>query len=633
VIRGLTGRIVAAGVILLLLVGGGFAGLLLAIAELRSADVQVTRSATELRAASQIERLLVDMETGLRGFVLTHEETFLEPWNEGRDAFPREVNALAPGTDDPTQTARLRAIAAAGGAYIEQYGLPLIAQVRSGDPAAASVATTERGKQRVDELRSLLSDFTEAERQTYIARQDEAEGRAGTATRAATIAVAGSVGLIGLFIVYLARTLVRPVTGAARMAGRLAAGDLATRMPETGTAEIGMLERSFNSLAASLEESTAAQRRLLDQQSALRRVATLVAEGRPSEDIFSSVVAELTEQLPSEVAVLGRFEADETVTFLAGWVRGEGPAEPDGRLPLRGDSVASRVWRTRTTARMDSSDIGSGPIAEAALAREVRSSVACPIVVAGQLWGMLAAGSRNDNTLPADAEIRMAAFTELVGTALANAAARGELAASRARIVTASDDTRRRIERNLHDGAQQRLVSLGLRLRMLESAVRPDEDEVKAEILHVAGEVTGVIDELREISRGIYPASLARGGLASAVRTLARRSPLPIELDITTEAQLTEPVQAAGYYVVAEAVTNAAKHAAATVVRVTLEDRDRMLRVAVHDDGVGGADPGRGSGLTGLRDRVEALGGRLEITSPSGEGTLLVAEIPTRQTE
>ncbi len=629
-LRGLTGRIVAAGVILLLLIGGGFAAMFVAISELRSADVQVARSETDLAAASRIQGLLVDLETGLRGFVLTHEEQFLEPWNAAREAFPREVRALAESEEDPAQSTRMEAIAASGTAYIEQYGVPLIDAVRRGDPSAASVTTTALGKRRVDELRSLLDGFNDAERQTYIARQVAAQNVAETATRAATIAFAASVALIALVIVYIARTIVRPVTGAARMAGQLAAGDLTTRMPETGIAEIGVLERSFNSLAGSLEESQTAQRRLLDEQSALRRVATLVAEGRSSEDVFSSVVHELTEHLPVELAVLGRFEADETVTFLAGWERGVGPADPGGRLPLTGDDVASRVWRTRTTARTDSFDFESGPIAKAARARHVRSAVACPVVVAGHLWGMLGAASLQDEDLPANAEVRMAAFTELVGTAIANAEARSELAASRARIVTASDNARRQIERNLHDGAQQRLVSLGLRLRTLEATIPPGQQEIRAELLHVSREVTGVIDELREISRGIYPASLSRGGLVSAVRTIARRSPLPIELDIRSEAQLTEAVQAAGYYVVAEAITNAAKHASASKVHVTLEDREGILRVAVEDDGIGGADPNRGSGLTGLRDRVEALGGRLVITSAPGGGTLLVAEIPTR---
>lgn len=628
--RGLTGRIVAAGAILLLLIGGGFAGLFLAIGELRSADVQVTRSATDLRSADRIERLLVDLETGLRGFVLTGEVHFLEPWNEGREAFPREVGALAARTEDPTQAARMRAIAATGAAYIEEYGVPLIDAVRNGDPSARSVTTTELGKRRVDELRSFFDEFIEAERQTYIARQGAADNLAGTATGAATVAMAASVGLITLFIVYLSRTMVRPVTGAARMAGRLAAGDLSTRMPETGTAEIGMLERSFNSLAASLEESNAAQRRLLDQQSALRRVATLVAQGAAPVDVFGAVVRELTEHLPSEFAFLCRHEVDGMFTSVAGWQQDLGATDSGTRSPAGDDSAVARAWRSKATTRASDLAARSGPVADQARAVGITTSVASPVVVAGDQWGVLVA-TRSELPMAEDAEEWMTAFTELVATAIANADARAEVAASRTRIVTASDDARRRIERNLHDGAQQRLVSLGLRLRALESTVPPSQDQVHAEIRHVAGEVTEVIDELREISRGIYPASLSRGGLASAVRTLARRSPLPIELDIRTEARLTDAVQAAGYYVVAEAVTNAAKHASASEVRVTLEDRDAMLRVSVRDDGAGGADPADGSGLMGLRDRVEALGGRLEITSVPGEGTLIVAEIPTRE--
>jgi signal transduction histidine kinase len=626
-LRGLTGRIVAAGGILLLLIGGSFAGLFLAISELRSADVQVTRSVTDLRAASRIERLLVDMETGLRGFVITREERFLDPWNEGREAFTREVDALAESTEVLAQAARMRAIGAAGAAYIVQYGVPLIESLRSDDPSGSSVETTELGKQRMDELRSLIAEFSEAERQTFFARQETADATAAASTLAATIALGASVVLIAVFIAYLARTMVRPITNAARMAGRLAAGNLSARMPETGTAEIGTLERSFNSLAASLEESYAAQRRLLDQQSALRRVATLVAEGVAPDEVFRAAVRELTEHLPSEVAFLWRHESDGRFTGVAGWERDRGAIEP-GVRPADDDSVVAQAWRSNATRI---SDLGtpSGPVADRSRAMGLTSSVACPVVVAGDRWGLLVAG-RHDAPMADDAEEWMTAFTELVATAIANAAARAEVAASRARIVTASDEARRRIERNLHDGAQQRLVSLGLRLRTLESTVPAEQDEVRAEIRRVAGEVTGVMDELREISRGIYPASLSRGGLPSAVRALARRSPLPIQLDIRTETRLTDPVQAAGYYVVAEAVTNAAKHASATEVRVTIEDRDSTLRVSVRDDGVGGADPTGGSGLTGLRDRVEALGGRLQVTSVPGEGTLLVADIPNR---
>jgi signal transduction histidine kinase len=613
--RGLTTRIVAAGAILLLLIGPAFAGLFVAIEDLRAADAQVSRSADELREASRLEGLLIDMETGLRGFVLTREERFLEPWQQGREVLPREVNDLADRADGQSQADRMRAIAAAASAYIEDYGVPLINAVRSRDPTASSVEKTEQGKVRVDALRQLFADFIETERQDYIARQDAAGAIAQTTTVGATVALGASVALIVLVVAYLGRTLVRPVTHAAQMAGRLAAGDLSTRMPETGAAEIGLLERSFNSLAASLEESQAAQRRLLDQQRALRRVATLVAEGRAPEDVFGAAVQELAEHLPAEVAYLWRYEAaDETFIAIAGWERERGPADLPDRVPLTDDSLSARVWQSKAAAR---------------ISHDVTSSVACPVVVAGNPWGVLVA-SRRDAELAVDAESWLAAFTDLVGTAISNADARAQVAASRARVVAASDDTRRRIERNLHDGAQQRLVSLGLKLRSVELTVPLELEEVRVDLRQAGTEVTGVIDELREFSRGIYPASLSRGGLAAAVRTLARRSPIPIALEIRTQAPMSDAVQAAGYYVVAEAVTNAAKHASADEVHVILEDHEGMLRVTVRDDGVGGADPDRGSGITGLRDRVEALGGRFEIASPPGEGTTLVADIPIR---
>ena len=192
-LRGLTGRIAAAGLILLLLIGGSFAGLFVAIEELRSADAQVTRSSADLRAANHVERLLIDMETGLRGFVITREERFLEPWDAGRQAFPGEVDALAQSADVLTQETRMRDVGAAGAAYIEEYGLPLIEAVRGGDPAASSVATTEAGKRRVDELRTLLTEFIDTERQTYIARQETAVDRAAAATNIATVAFGASV--------------------------------------------------------------------------------------------------------------------------------------------------------------------------------------------------------------------------------------------------------------------------------------------------------------------------------------------------------------------------------------------------------------------------------------------------------
>jgi signal transduction histidine kinase len=256
----------------------------------------------------------------------------------------------------------------------------------------------------------------------------------------------------------------------------------------------------------------------------------------------------------------------------------------------------------------------------------IRSSVGTPIVVEDRLWGFLGAAS-SAKQLPADTEARLASFTELVATAIASAEARADLAASRARIVAAADETRRRIERDLHDGAQQRLVSLGLELRAASAAVPPQLAELGRQLSHASEEVTSVFEELREISHGIHPANLSNRGLVPALRALSRRSVLPIEFDVHVESRLPEPIEIAAYYVVSEALTNTAKHAHASVVHVELDARDTTVRLAVHDDGIGGADR-QGSGLLGLSDRIEALGGTLHVTSPTGKGTTLSIEIP-----
>jgi signal transduction histidine kinase len=251
--------------------------------------------------------------------------------------------------------------------------------------------------------------------------------------------------------------------------------------------------------------------------------------------------------------------------------------------------------------------------------------VGAPIVVEGRLWGVVIAGSTLEQPMPADTEARLASFTEHVATAVANAEGRAALAASRARIVAAADDTRRRIERDLHDRAQQRIVCLVLQLRAAQAAQSPEARQFNAQLERGLAEV---LDELREISRGIHPAVLSRGGLEPALRALARSSVIPVELNLNAQQRLPEQVEVAAYYVVSEALTNAAKHAQASVVQVELEVRDAIVRLAVSDDGIGGADPADGSGLVGLRDRVEVLGGTIEVTSPAGSGTTLLIEIP-----
>ena len=283
---------------------------------------------------------------------------------------------------------------------------------------------------------------------------------------------------------------------------------------------------------------------------------------------------------------------------------------------------------TGRPARIDSHADASGALGAASRDAGIGSAVGTPILVEGRLWGTMNAGSRLEQPLPPDAEARLAGFTELLATAIANAESRAALTASRARIVAAADETRRRIERDLHDGTQQQLVSLILNLRAARAAVPPQTGELQDDLSHIAEGLAGVLEDLREISRGIHPAILSQGGLGQALKTLARRSAVPVELDLRAGRRPPEPVVVAVYYAVAEALTNAVKHAHASVVHVELDTNGEILRLAVRDDGIGGADPAQGSGLVGLSDRIEALGGTLTVASPAGRGTTLLVEIP-----
>jgi len=367
-------------------------------------------------------------------------------------------------------------------------------------------------------------------------------------------------------------------------------------------------------------------RRLADEQAALRRVATLVARGVPPADVFQAVSAEVARLVPADAAALTRYESDGTVTAVGGWTSTGGYAHVGTRFALEG-TVSGLIFETRRPGRINSYADAPGSAAAAAREMSWHSSVGAPVIVEGSLWGALAVVSTSDRPLPLDTEQRLAEFTELVATAIANAESRAELDASRARIVATADATRRRIERDLHDGAQQQLVSLALELRAAQAAA-PELGELRGELSRVVDGITGVLEGLREIALGIHPAILAEGGLEAALKTLARRSPIPVELDVRAGARLPEAIEVAAYYVVSEALTNAAKYSRASVVHVDVQARDRVLRVAVRDDGLGGADPARGSGLLGLKDRAEAIGGTISLQSPRGSGTSLHVELP-----
>jgi signal transduction histidine kinase len=277
---------------------------------------------------------------------------------------------------------------------------------------------------------------------------------------------------------------------------------------------------------------------------------------------------------------------------------------------------------------MESYEGARGVIAEQARAAGVRVAVGAPIVVDGRVWGVASAGWNWEQPPPANTEQRMAQFAQLLDTAIANADSRAELIASRARLVAASDEARRRFERDLHDGIQQRLVTLALELAGAEVTAPQEDTELVAQLIHVREGLTGALDDLRELSRGIHPAILSEGGLVPALRALARRSAVTVELHLSVDERLADRIEVAAYYVVSEALTNAAKHARASIVEVNAHVHDGRLRLTIGDDGVGGADPARGSGLTGLADRVAALGGTIAITSPPGKGTSLRVELP-----
>ncbi len=379
---------------------------------------------------------------------------------------------------------------------------------------------------------------------------------------------------------------------------------------------------------AALAASEARARDLAGEQAALRRVATLVAEGAAPSEVFDAVIAEVGQLLGAAQVGLARYENEHEISVLA--IRGQSPENlrAGARLPLDGDSVNARILRTGRSARLNFMSEGSGSIADVLRRDEVSATVGAPIVVDGALWGMIGASWRGDDQPPADAEERLAQFAELLATAVSNTVMRTELAASRARVIAAADESRRRIERDLHDGAQQQLVTLAVALRRAQARIPSELDEVRADVGRVADGLTGAVNELRDLSRGIHPAILTEGGLSPALKALGRRSEVRVKLEVGFEDRLPDRVEVAAYYSVSEALTNASKHANATRVWVSLRVENDVLLLSIRDDGVGGADFDRGSGLTGLRDRIEALRGRIQIESPSGSGTLIQVEIP-----
>jgi signal transduction histidine kinase len=352
----------------------------------------------------------------------------------------------------------------------------------------------------------------------------------------------------------------------------------------------------------------------------------MVAREASPDQVLAAVAEEVGLLLRVEGASIDRYEPDGGCTVVASWGKLRELLEIGSRWKLDGDSASSWVLRTGQPVRFDSYERAWGSIEPAARELRLRSSVASPILVEGRLWGEIFAATSDASPMPADAESRIAQFAELVATAVANVQARSDLAASRARIVAAADEERQRVVRDLHDGAQQRVVQTLLTLKLVRDALDRNPDAVPGLVTEAVDQAQQATTELRELSHGLLPRVLLQGGLRAGVEVLASRMPVPVEIDVTV-GRLPTAIEATAYFVVAEALTNVVKHARARSVAVAAHIEDETLRVAVRDDGAGGAERD-GSGLLGLRDRLSVLDGYLRVESPEQSGTVLAAYIP-----
>jgi signal transduction histidine kinase len=412
--------------------------------------------------------------------------------------------------------------------------------------------------------------------------------------------------------------------------GRLwGAVTLGSSSPEPMPAGTESRLAEFTELAATAISNLHARaeaERLAEEQAALRRVATMVAHERAAEDVLARVVEEVGRIGGADTAVIHRFDPDGNSTVVASYGALQESFWVGSRWKLEGNSVAVGVYRTGRPVRFDHYERSEGSIALSANMLGIRSGVGSPIVVNGRLWGVIAAGTSLPEPLPADAEPRMAEFTELAATAISNVQARSDLAASRARVIATADEQRGRVARDLHDGAQQRLVTTILTLELARSELERDQHDAAVLVGEALAHAQAATAELRELARGILPGVLTHGGLHAGVRALTSRMSIPVEIEVAV-GRLPSEVEATAYFIVAEALTNVAKHSRARHAAVCAQLDSHCLQVEVRDDGVGGAHAA-GTGLVGLRDRLALLDGSLRVENPADGGTLIAASIP-----
>jgi PAS domain S-box-containing protein len=427
-------------------------------------------------------------------------------------------------------------------------------------------------------------------------------------------------------------TVAAPIVVEGELWGLVTASSSRTTLPANAEKRVeGFCELLATAIAnaesrAELAASEARARALADEQAALRRVATLVAQRPSPDELFSAVAHEVAGIIEIPVVGVNRYEADGTFTILG--IAGETNFTVGSRWPVEEEGIAGMILATGRPSRMDDYSTLPGLLGEAVREDLVVSTLAVPIVVEGSIWGFMIAAAKPGRPIPTDTEERLARFTELVATAVSNAESREALIVSRARIVAAGDEARRRIERNLHDGTQQRLVALGLDVQTVRDSIPADQQDAKSALERIRHELEAVLEDVRELSQGLHPSLLSQAGLGPSLRALARKSPIPVKLNVSVDERPSESTETAVYYVISEALANVVKHAHASEISVALRASRSGIQATIEDDGVGGAEASAGSGIVGLIDRVEALGGRFTLDSPPGRGTTISIEMP-----
>ena len=615
-----------------LLSAASFGVLSQVISEVCDADTAARDSRAALASAGRLERLLFELDADSQALALVDDQGFQQEYAAVRSAFDAAKTELEAFRGSKSQTAAARRLAQADDAYVRDYLTPLMTTARNGPLSVRSAVQEGTGRQRLATLRDQGAVFERTQRTIADAAARRAAAAAGEAFIAVTIAAGIALLLITLFVVYVARTIVRPLRHIALLAGDR---DVDDRTPEASPREIRVLKSRLNTMVASLEASQNKLRQFADMQGGLRRVATLIARGSSPSEVFTAVAAEVGHVLDAAHTVIVRFEADDTANVVAYWNDPDVPQVMpplDGHWPIEEGTVTATVRSTERPTRMNDYERNTSAIGRWARVMNLRCVVGCPVKVEGRVWGAMIIHYIDAEPIYGVTEDRMQEFVELVGTAIANAQSRSDLLTSRARVVAAADESRRRIERDLHDGAQQRLVSLALKLRT--AADGSDEGPVRELLDGLVHDLSDILDDLQKVSRGIVPPILTRSGLPPALRSLARRSPVPVRLRMGgIEGRLPERVEVAVYYTVSEVLTNVIKHAHASEVRIDLDLRDATIRLSMRDDGCGGADLSGGTGLVGLKDRVEALNGHIAVDSPPGGGTSVLVTIPAGPAE